>query len=156
MTPADVRDRLIHALRADLVGPALPDEILDEAPTRFYLTGFLAPLNASLDQRSDPTANDEPDQLEPASAVAEDNSEPPRTSARHSPFPVSLGLSVLVSADTTTLNVQLDWGDYHRLDLPPDDPTLPPEETAESDPTIPISEPESDSNAPILEQWQRL
>lgn len=39
MTPADVRDRLIAALRTDLVGPALADEILNEIPTRWYLTG---------------------------------------------------------------------------------------------------------------------
>lgn len=30
MTPADVRNRLIDALRTDLVGPALPDELLDQ------------------------------------------------------------------------------------------------------------------------------
>ncbi len=126
MTPADVRDRLIHALRVDLVGPALADEILDETPTRWYLTGFLAPLNASVDQRSDPTANDEPDLLEPASAAAEDNGEPPRASARSSPFPASLGLSVLVSADTSTLSVQLNWGDYRWVRLQPD--SLQPEE----------------------------
>ena len=33
MTPAAVRDRLIEALRVDLVGPALPDELLDQNPT---------------------------------------------------------------------------------------------------------------------------
>ena len=114
MTPAAVRDRLIDALRQDLVGPALPDELLDQAPTRWYLTGFLAPLNASHDQRGDPEANDDADLLEPAPPAAEDNPSPDRPTARHSLFPASLGLSVLVSADTPTLTVQLDWGDYVR------------------------------------------
>ena len=66
MTPAAVRDRLLEALRVDLVGPALPDELLDQNPTCWYLTGFLAPLNASLEQRSDLDANDEPDLLDEA------------------------------------------------------------------------------------------
>ena len=49
MTSADVRARLAHALRLDLIGPE-PDEpqaneILPIAPSRFYLTGFLAPLD---------------------------------------------------------------------------------------------------------------
>ena len=113
MQSADVRDRLITALRVDLVGPALPDEILNEMPTRWYLTGFLAPLNAGVDQRSDPEADDEPDLIDTA-AGAEDNANPEPATARHSLFPASLGLSVLVSADTPHLTVQLDWGDYRR------------------------------------------
>ena len=87
MTPAAVRDRLIDALRQDLVGPALPDELLDQAPTRWYLTGFLAPLNARHDQRGDPDANDEADLLEPAPPAAEDNASPDRPTARNSLFP---------------------------------------------------------------------
>ena len=115
MTSAEIHARLIDALRIDLVGPALADELLDEMPTRFYLTGFLAPLNASHEQRSDPEANDEPDLLGPG-ASAEDNGNPDRTAARSSPHPASLGLSLLVSADTPTLSIQLDWGDYRRLE----------------------------------------
>lgn len=50
MTEVDVRKRLVEALEADLVGPFVPDshpqggqEILPLAPSRWYLTGFLAP-----------------------------------------------------------------------------------------------------------------
>ena len=139
MIPADVRDRLIAALRTDLVGPALPDEILNETPTRWYLTGFLAPLNAGVEQRSDPEAEDEFDQLEPASSAAEDNANPERVTARHSLFPASLGLSVLVSADTPHLTVQLDWGDYQRLAAPP----------------VPAAPTEDDQTLPTIETWQR-
>ena len=50
MTSADVRARLTHALRLDLIGPeadeSQADELLPFLPSRFYLTGFLAPLNA--------------------------------------------------------------------------------------------------------------
>jgi hypothetical protein len=59
MTASDVRDRLTHALRLDLIGPEPDqpqvDEILDRAPSRWYLTGFLAPSNAPASQKSDET-----------------------------------------------------------------------------------------------------
>ncbi len=50
MNEADVRKRLLDALEADPIGPFVPDshpeggqEILPIAPSRWYLTGFLAP-----------------------------------------------------------------------------------------------------------------
>ena len=55
MTPADVRDRLTHALRLDLIGPDPGEpqisEILNIAPSRWYLTGFLVPWNAPVSQK---------------------------------------------------------------------------------------------------------
>ena len=156
MTPAAVRDRLIDALRQDLVGPALPDELLDQAPTRWYLTGFLAPLNARHDQRGDPDANDEADLLEPAPPAAEDNPGPDRPTARNSLFPASLGLSVLVGADTPTLTVQLDWGDYVWVRLQPD--SVQPEAVRLK--PAPLSEavrlkPDPQPEQSATEQWQR-
>jgi len=50
MTPEDVREHLMNALQADLVGPFLREgqpgageEVLPLPPSRWYLTGFLAP-----------------------------------------------------------------------------------------------------------------
>jgi hypothetical protein len=46
MTEAEVRERIVNALQADLVGPFLPDdgaevsqETVPIAPSRWYLTG---------------------------------------------------------------------------------------------------------------------
>ncbi len=55
--PVDVRRDLVDALRLDLVGPrkgsALENEVLPQAPSRWsYLTGFLVPLEASVQIRS--------------------------------------------------------------------------------------------------------
>ena len=65
-TPADVRARLLAALEADLVGPfaaGVPgvdpaeawasDETLTLAPSRWYLTGFLAPQGARTPEPDD-------------------------------------------------------------------------------------------------------
>ena len=50
MTPNDVRSELVDALRLDLIGPGddlgSPDELLPQAPSGWYLTGFLVPTEA--------------------------------------------------------------------------------------------------------------
>lgn len=63
MKPVDVRSQLVKALRLDLVGPEngtdLEAEVLPQAPSRWYLTGFLVPLEAGEVQKSDETSQDE-------------------------------------------------------------------------------------------------
>lgn len=53
----EVRTRLTHALRLDVIGPDPHEpqagEVLTIAPLRWYLSGFLVPWNASGRQRSD-------------------------------------------------------------------------------------------------------
>ena len=40
---SEVRQKIIEALRKDLVGPLAEDEVLDESPMFEYLTGMLYP-----------------------------------------------------------------------------------------------------------------
>ncbi len=51
MTAAQVRSKLVEALQLDLVGRGQvlgnPAEVLPQSPSRWYLTGFLAPLDAA-------------------------------------------------------------------------------------------------------------
>jgi hypothetical protein len=51
-TSLEIRDTLVDALRLDLIGPspghALEAEVLEQHPSRWYLTGFLVPTGASL------------------------------------------------------------------------------------------------------------
>ena len=53
LTPAEVRGELVKALRLDTVGPFAGDsyekEELSQAPSRWYLTGFLVPYEAPLE-----------------------------------------------------------------------------------------------------------
>jgi hypothetical protein len=152
MTSADVRSRLVDALRLDLVGPdnrhAFAHELLPQSPTRWYLTGFLAPVNSSDAQRSDPTAHEEIDGG--GESGAEEESPADRAAARKSFFPSSIGLSVLVRPGTTHLNVTVEWGDYawESADNAPE-PDLEDSESAlpEADPrpeTSTLQEPERD------------
>ncbi len=115
MTAVDVRRDLVNALRLDLVGPGEGPgndaEVLPEPPSRWYLTGFLVPLDADESQRSEETAADEMDQVERPGGI-DDSVTPEPAAARRSFFPSSIGLSFLVTAATKELRVQACWGDY--------------------------------------------
>ena len=130
-TSAEVRDRLVHLLRRDLVGPHpdldpdLAREVLaDATPSTWYLTGFLAPAG---DAPSAPVpedfANEEAGEAgieelretetlgESADASGHDDdapAEPPRRSF----LPSSLGLTVLVAEGTARIEARATWGDY--------------------------------------------
>lgn len=114
-TSASIRGELVEALRLDLVGPSndhpFANELLRESPTRWYLTGFLVPSDAPVEQRTDETANDEIDSAGEGDG-ADDGAPPDTTAARRSFLPSSMGLSVLVDAEVAELEVLVSWGDY--------------------------------------------
>src|SRR5271170_7457898 len=99
MAPPEVRQQLTEALRLDLVGPeenlGSPDEILPEPPSRWYLTGFLVPLDAGESQKSDETSTDELNTVNDAKGL-DDAMAPEPAPARRSSFPSSVGMSFLV------------------------------------------------------------
>lgn len=116
---AEVRSLLIDALQLDLVGPRPDDsdrvqEILDQAPSKWYLTGFLVPHGAPVEQRSDDTGNDELDLVGSVKA-GDDENVPEKAFARKAFFPSSMGLSLLVSECVSHLSVTVEWGDYSPL-----------------------------------------
>ncbi len=114
--PIDVRSQLVEALRLDLVGPEngtdLEAEVLPQAPSRWYLTGFLVPLEAGESQKCDETAQDELDFGASDGEATDDDATPEPSAARRAFFPSSIGLSLLVSKATRQLRVEVNWGDY--------------------------------------------
>ncbi|AFY62377.1 DISARM system helicase DrmA [Synechococcus sp. PCC 6312] len=116
-TSAEIRATLVDALNIDLVGPAPNDtkhanEVLTQAPSKWYLTGFLAPYGAPPDIRSDDDADDNIPEEVTQSDSSEDSSNPEKPAARKALFPSSMGLSVLVSSKTETVEANVTWGDY--------------------------------------------
>ncbi|WP_141731407.1 DISARM system helicase DrmA [Oligoflexus tunisiensis] len=109
-----VRKRLAEVLELDLVGPRPgsrhQSEILPHAPSRWYLTGFLAPINARPEVRSDEAAHDELDCASESGSL--DDHTPESQAARQTFFPSSIGLSFLISASENSLNATITWGDY--------------------------------------------
>jgi hypothetical protein len=87
MKPVDVRSQLVEALRIDLVGPengpVLEAEVLSQAPSRWYLTRFLAPLEAEEPPKSAETAGDSLDVPAAGNDGTDDDATPePPTSRR--------------------------------------------------------------------------
>lgn len=116
-----IRDHLIRALRADLVGPYELDdadgatEYLPLPPSRWYLSGFLATEDARIND--DPDADDEGgagddvDDGTSAAAAAES------ATSQRKMFPASMGLSVLLPpGDGGRLAVRLRFAEYHRVE----------------------------------------
>ncbi len=118
-TSAEVRSSLINALKLDLIGPepdsAHADEIIPQAPSKWYLSGFLVPYEAKLQDRSDPDSDDSFDSQVEKTTSGDDDEKPEAASARKGIFPSSFGLSFLISAETTEIDVDCAWGDYHPL-----------------------------------------
>lgn len=104
-TSTSVREHLVGALEADLVGPfdpAAPVEVLSLAPSKWYLTGLLAPMAAR--DPKDPDADDEN-----AAGSDEDDEEtagPEPEAKQKNLFPASMGLSALLPAGAPTDKVR--------------------------------------------------
>ena len=124
---AEVREAIVRALRLDLIGPwaghALADERLRgwERPSNWYLTGFLVPRGAPVEQRGDADVDDEPEVAERA-GLGDDSTED-RRAAKKGFFPSSMGLSFLVSEGVDALEVLVRWGDYRRVEAETGDPS---------------------------------
>jgi hypothetical protein len=116
MKSVEVRSKLVDALRLDLIGPldglSDPKEVLPQAPSRWYLTGFVVPIEAAPAQRADEQNTEEVDQAGEGGG-RDDDTTPEPAAARQRYFPSSIGLSVIVPAATTHLEVKVSWGDYH-------------------------------------------
>ena len=137
-----IRDSLVDAMVVDMIGPdpahdlGVPDEELTQAPSKWYLTGFLVPIKAPDSQRRQILENDEFDEQGNTKAV-DDNTTPEKGTAKVSFFPSSVGLTTIVPKEADQLIITARWGDYYRRDLLPEEST------------------ENDSPEEIFEPWVR-
>ena len=113
----EVRTHLVGALHADLIGPFDPSpagvhEVLRFAPSRWYLTGFIAPEGDNEPEKD--SAVDNGDEL---STVADKEHQDETEVSEPEPkrrklYPSSLGLSVLMPPGMQQLMVTVSWADY--------------------------------------------
>jgi hypothetical protein len=141
-TSVEIRTKLVDSFRRDLVGPHpgkdadLARERLNESPSRWYLTGFLAPTDDPLSLKGvaadvDPSIQEEmeidveePD-VDGAGGVAGDADEPETPNARRRFLPSSVGLTALIDPDVTEIDVHVSWGDYRTEPPLPETVLLP-------------------------------
>lgn len=134
--PVAVRGRVVETLRRDLIGPGPLDadierEELAENPSRWYLTGFIAPVPggsgeaeqaAVVEDEGDPLfGDDEGADPETGRVRAADDTPADEASSRPRRLPSSLGLTVLVPDGIKEIEARVTWGDYAI------EPPLPPE-----------------------------
>ena len=124
----NIRRRLVEALHADLIGPFVPpdhpsggEEILPLPPSRWYLTGFLAPKGGRApevddeDSQEGGLASDNDSQAEDAGDTQHDKTKRPVR------FPASMGLSVfLPPGEGDHLEVDLSFADYDKVETAED------------------------------------
>src|SRR5271170_6821564 len=126
-TCVEIRTKLVDTFRRDLVGPHpgkdadLARERLNESPSRWYLTGFLAPTDDPLSLKGvaadvDPGIQEEmeidveePDVDGTGGAVG-DSEEPETPNARRRFLPSSVGLTALLDPDIAEIDVYVSWG----------------------------------------------
>ena len=114
----EVRERLIEALKLDLVGPWAGHELAEERlpgwvrPSNWYLTGFLIPSDTPADQKDDDDDDDDfGGEVAEEAGLPEESSEE-RKAAKKGYFPSSMGLSFLASKEAKKLHITVRWGDY--------------------------------------------
>ena len=101
----EVRERLVEALKLDLVGPWVGHELAEERlpgwvrPSNWYLTGFLIPSDTPADQKDDDDDDDDfGGEVSEEAGLPEESSEE-RKAAKKGYFPSSMGLSFLASKE---------------------------------------------------------
>lgn len=110
---AKVRQKIIDAIRTDLIGPLSPEEVLDENPRFAYLVGMLEP------QLGDNTLNENEQEIEADidygkeenfTAGEEDDNEPISTTKFQ--LPSSMGISFYIESSLEDICLDVTWGDY--------------------------------------------
>lgn len=125
-TSADVRERLVEALRLDLVGPGVGHVLANERlpgwvrPSNWYLTGFLIPSGSPPERCSDADENDDFELVPELGGLSEESNDD-RKAAKKGYFPSSIGLSFLVPKNSRELSVTVRWGDYAPTEIAGDD-----------------------------------
>ena len=113
---AEVRQKIIEAIRTDLIGPREEEEVLAENPRYAYLVGMLDAQNDDEDYSSAGEQEVDADMAiedgEDYTAGEEDDNEPISTTRFQ--LPSSIGISFYVQSDLNGLNLDVCWGDYSK------------------------------------------
>ena len=114
-----IRERLLAALRHELLGPGSADEVLSQPPGTRYLVGMLAPRGTEVDPSEDESIDAQPD---------EGGSEEESARVSASLDPSSIGISCVVEEGVERIEIVASWGEYEKLEQAEPEP----EESAKS------------------------
>lgn len=124
-TSLEVRDRLVEALKLDLVGPSNDCELAEEQlpgwerPSNWYLTGFLIPSDTPPERSAAEDEDDDFNDVSETAGFTEESSEE-RKPAKKGFFPSSMGLSFLARPEAESVTVIVRWGEYVKAETEDD------------------------------------
>src|SRR5947208_11526279 len=104
----EVREKLVDALKLDLVGPWIGHVLSEEQlpgwvrPSNWYLTGFLIPSGTPPERSADVDESDDVSEIPDPAGLAEESSDE-RKAAKKGFFPSSMGLSFLAPKEARAL-----------------------------------------------------
>ena len=110
---AEVRQKIVDAIRTDLIGPCSSEEKLDENPRYAYLVGKLEPQrdeNAPDENEQEIEADIDHDKGEDFTSGKDDDNEPISTTKFEPPS--SIGISFYVENSLDCICLDVTWGDY--------------------------------------------
>ena len=113
---SEVRQKIIEAIRTDLIGPIEKNEVLEENPRYAYLVGMLDVQSENEDSSNAGEQEIDADMAfedgEDFTAGEDDDNEP--ISTTHFQLPSSIGISFYVQSDLPSINLDVSWGDYSK------------------------------------------
>jgi len=110
---AEVRQKIIDAIRTDLIGPLEAEEVLNENPRYAYIVGMLEPQcdeNAPDENEQEIEADVDYEKSEDFTAGEDDDNEPIFTTKFQ--LPSSIGISFYVESSLDGICLDVTWGDY--------------------------------------------
>ena len=110
---AEVRQKIIDAIRTDLIGPLETEEVLSENPRYAYIVGMLEPQrdeNAADENEQEIEADIDYEKNEDFTAGEDDDNEPISTTKFQ--LPSSIGISFYVESNLDGICLDVTWGDY--------------------------------------------
>ena len=113
---SEVRQKIIAAIRKDLIGPNEEEEVLEENPRFTYLVGMLDVQSDDEDYSSAGEQEIDADMAyedENNYTAGEDDDNEPISSTRFQ-LPSSIGISFYIESDLQSLNLDVNWGDYSK------------------------------------------
>lgn len=115
---AIVRQKILDAVRRDLIGPSSGSEELNEVPTSSYITGLLYPANTAVtedenyfDVEFTEKKFDADGEMMEAGIFEEE--EPEEKCKGGFQKPSSVGISFYVADDVSKVNAYINWGKYY-------------------------------------------
>lgn len=111
---SEIRQKIIDAIRTDLIGPQTEEEVLTENPRFGYLVGMLDVQSDDEDYSSGGEQEVDADIAyedgEDFTAGQDDDNEP--ISSTHFQLPSSIGISFYVQTSLPGISLDVSWGDY--------------------------------------------